>query len=289
MTDWILQCNPRVWDVYDWWENSNEPLASWTIARHLNDIRRGDRFAFWIGGSQAGVYATGTFTGQITQGHVDPKYWKRPPRGLEWFAYLQVRQYLFDRPIRKFDLMQDKDFANALIIRMPGGANPFRLTPKEWRAIERRAGSSVRPRPTGSTVRVTSRSLGSVKEQSTVVSAGAERTRTYREHQLVKRYETFLGRPLEVRTALLPSGEILVIDAFDPVDDLLIEAKVTSSRQDIRMAIGQLLDYRRHLAPAGKIAVLLPNRPSKDLLDLLRSLQIGVIYETATRGRFRKV
>lgn len=52
------------------------------------------------------------------------------------------------------------------------------------------------------------------------------------------------------------------------------------------MAIGQLMDYRRHVAPKSRLAVLVPQQPSDDLLDLLKSLKIGVIYETAT-GRFR--
>lgn len=45
------------------------------------------------------------------------------------------------------------------------------------------------------------------------------------------------------------------------------------------MAIGQLLDYQRHVARSANLAVLLPNRPSPDLQDLSRGLRIGAIEE----------
>lgn len=35
MTDWILQCSPRVWDVFGWWEQSDEDLNAWTVSQHL--------------------------------------------------------------------------------------------------------------------------------------------------------------------------------------------------------------------------------------------------------------
>jgi hypothetical protein len=43
------------------------------------------------------------------------------------------------------------------------------------------------------------------------------------------------------------------------------------------MAIGQLYDYQRHLAPGANLAVLLPELPSTDLLALLRQLDIAVL------------
>src|SRR4051794_26528419 len=60
MNYWMLQCNPAVWDVFTWWEESDGDLGSWTVSRHLDDIRANDNFAFWIGGKEAGVYGLGT-------------------------------------------------------------------------------------------------------------------------------------------------------------------------------------------------------------------------------------
>jgi hypothetical protein len=41
-------------------------------------------------------------------------------------------------PIGQAELKSDPDFADALIVTMPGGKNPFRVNDKQWSAIERR-------------------------------------------------------------------------------------------------------------------------------------------------------
>lgn len=289
MRNWILQCSPRVWDVFGWWEEADDELHDWTVSRHLGDIQRGDRFAFWVGGSEAGVYALGTIAGPPRQAKVGGRFWLKPPAGgTSWMVDLQTDQYFFDQPIPKSDLLRDPDFADALVIRMPRTANPIPVTDQQWRAIVGRAGSARRRRPKGPNPRITTRPLGSVVEETTVASAAVERVRTHREAQLVKRYETFVRRPLQVRSVVLASGERLVVDAFDPADDVLIEAKASASREDIRLAIGQLLDYRRHLAPRSRIAVLVPERPSADLVALLQSVPAQIMYETQ-HGRFRTI
>jgi len=43
------------------------------------------------------------------------------------------------------------------------------------------------------------------------------------------------------------------------------------------MAIGQLYDYQRHLAPGANLAVLVPERPSADLVELLQQLDIAIL------------
>ena len=60
---------------------------------------------------------------------------------------------------------------------------------------------------------------------------------------------------------------------------LLIEAKSNTTREKIRMAIGQLLDYQRHITPKPKkLAILVPKKPRDDLMNLLDNLNIMVIY-----------
>jgi hypothetical protein len=68
--------------------------------------------------------------------------------------------------------------------------------------------------------------------------------------------------------------------------NLLIEAKTASDgpggRNQIRLAIGQLFDYRRELENNGfkniDIAILLPTKPSEDVKGLLSSLGIEVLW-----------
>jgi hypothetical protein len=278
-----LQSNPKSWDVWSWWENDVEELDDWTIARHLDDIRPGDDFALWISGKEAGVYAIGKVT-SYPDGPFRPSgpYWIDPPDHDVWGVELDTRRYLFDHPILKSDLIIHPDFAKSLVVRMPGSANPIPLTSAEWQVIRSRARrSGMAARPKSSAPVVTARPVGDAPEDITIPTAAQEQRRTFREARLVKGYEKHLGRQLMSRSILLPSGERLICDAYDERSGTLIEAKSSATRQDVRMAIGQLLDYRRHLAPKGNLAVLLPEPPTSDLEDLLRHLKIQII---AKRG-----
>ena len=88
-----------------------------------------------------------------------------------------------------------------------------------------------------------------------------------------------------VRQRLLPTGEIrpLFTDLYDLTAGLLVEAKATVQRNAIRMAIGQLADYRRFIDGGGpnNVAVLVPTEPRSDLCQLLISQQIDWIYPAA--------
>jgi hypothetical protein len=102
------------------------------------------------------------------------------------------------------------------------------------------------------------------------------------EHGLVARYTAWLAgigvesvaRLYRVPTLALP----LRCDIFLPEKNVLIEAKSSYRRESIRMAIGQLLDYRRYEKTEPELAVLLPSSPNKDIRDLLAGLDISLIW-----------
>ncbi|MFJ2261847.1 hypothetical protein ACIOKD_26510 [Streptomyces sp. NPDC087844] len=72
----------------------------------------------------------------------------------------------------------------------------------------------------------------------------------------------------------------LKTDLYDATDHVLYCVKGESSREEIRMAIGQLKDYVRHIDPANpKLAVLLPENPHEDLQDLLNREGISLVYQ----------
>jgi hypothetical protein len=103
-------------------------------------------------------------------------------------------------------------------------------------------------------------------------TATEERVARRREARLVDDYRRFLGPPdsrlcrYEIPLREAPS---LFTDAYDTKRHLLIEAKASVRREDIRMAIGQLFDYARYLSPRPRLAVLTPERPTGELLKLL--------------------
>lgn len=118
-------------------------------------------------------------------------------------------------------------------------------------------------------------------------------TAARREAELVLRFEAMLraeGHGIK-RWRIRPPGELmpLMTDTYDETAKELFEAKGTTVRNSVRLAIGQLLDYRRHIdEPNLRLAVLLPSRPSDDLLDLVSSVGMACVYEDG-RGVFERV
>jgi hypothetical protein len=72
----------------------------------------------------------------------------------------------------------------------------------------------------------------------------------------------------------------LYADLYDQTDKELIEAKGTATRVDVRLALGQVLDYARFVDHA-RLAVLLPEHPGADLVSLLADHGVVTIYETS--------
>ncbi len=81
----------------------------------------------------------------------------------------------------------------------------------------------------------------------------------------------------------------ILIKAWKKGRDLLIEAKTASEgpagRAQVRQAIGQLFDYRFSFLPRETVdlAVLLANKPSSHVQELLASLDIGLLWFEGTK------
>jgi 5-methylcytosine-specific restriction protein A len=108
-----------------------------------------------------------------------------------------------------------------------------------------------------------------------------------RETDLTTRYRAWLeaqGHEVKRWRVRLP-GELrsLYTDIYDVTSEELYEAKGSVKRNDIRMAIGQLLDYRHNIdAVIPNLAVLLPERPAEGLLSLLSELGMSCVYATGS-------
>ena len=79
------------------------------------------------------------------------------------------------------------------------------------------------------------------------------------------------------------SNAPLRVDLVDRTNQKLIEVKAGTSRGYVREAIGQVLDYvfqlKRIRSEVWTPAILLPGRPSDDLVALIDSLNIELIWE----------
>ncbi len=141
--------------------------------------------------------------------------------------------------------------------------------------------------------------LGDQKSDSEpIIEKGRRRPRTFdyevrtpeqvkkaqrREEKLLYDYERWLkkqGRHLEG----LKYGR-MECDACEKERQNLIEAKGSSSREDIRMAVGQLFDYAfqgREKLKEPHLAILLPEKPPPKRVQWLEPLSIKIIWR---RGR----
>ncbi|MEV6846467.1 hypothetical protein [Actinoplanes sp. NPDC051411] len=123
------------------------------------------------------------------------------------------------------------------------------------------------------------------------VPAGKARTAEKREKALVDRFAAVLaGEGHQVaRRRITPAGQLVPMytDIYDVTVGELFEAKATARREDVRMAIGQLFDYRRHMPAGTDLTILLPSRPSNDILHLIRSVGFACAYESD--GHFERI
>lgn len=61
------------------------------------------------------------------------------------------------------------------------------------------------------------------------------------------------------------------------------------ARAKVREAIGQLLDYRRHITPPPETCtVLLPTDPGEDLTELIHSCGFDLVYLEGSKKLIRK-
>jgi hypothetical protein len=99
---------------------------------------------------------------------------------------------------------------------------------------------------------------------------------------LVERYEYWLEKKGRKLRTITYNGR-LQCDRYEEEPRNLIEAKAYMGRENIRMAVGQLLDYaflgrkEKELRNPNK-AILLPKRPHSDLEKWLKNLHINLIW-----------
>ncbi|MBW8702308.1 hypothetical protein MBT84_22120 [Streptomyces sp. MBT84] len=171
----------------------------------------------------------------------------------------------------------------------------FRLRPVDVELTDMRPGDAVQPAektvvlpiPPQAEPGATRKKTEKHRTGQTVakVSVG-ERIVNRREGQLFTAFEEHLEKAghtfgsFQIRVA----GETstLTPDLYDETDHVLYEGKGLTTRPNVRMAIGQLADYRRHLKNADtlRVAVLLPSEPTPDVKALLEAEGVGLVFRT---------
>lgn len=198
----------------------------------------------------------------------------QPHRYLGEFELKQV--------IRRDALGADGQMRSVIVFRLRPKVEPY-VRPEDFiRAPEQTSITTWRPVPE----ETTSRQIPAEANRRTETERRAldPVSVTRREAELSDRFEAFLhsqghqAKRYEIRVKDDPG--ILRTDLFDTTDRVLYEAKGVSRRDEIRKAIGQLADYSRHIQPKPlHQAILLPSKPSDDLVDLIKSQQLALVYE----------
>ncbi len=140
----------------------------------------------------------------------------------------------------------------------------------------------VLPQQSGAKVKKTERH--STTETVADIPAG-QRKVLRREGELVEAFKAHLAaaghETHSFQITIKGEPGALVPDLYDATDHVLYEAKGQTTRANVRMAIGQLADYRRHVPDkAGlRVAVLLPKEPTADVRDLLAEEGVSLVYQ----------
>ena len=105
------------------------------------------------------------------------------------------------------------------------------------------------------------------------------------EAKLLQRYRGWLNQQQrKLQTVIYKK---LQCDGFEEERQNLIEAKSSTSREHIRMAVGQLLDYAfqgRKKFGDPHMAILVPEKPDPNVVEWLKSLEISLIWRE--KGNF---
>jgi hypothetical protein len=117
-----------------------------------------------------------------------------------------------------------------------------------------------------------------------------------RERRLVEEFKRFMMREKKRKfTSYLlpiPGNGPVYCDVLEEKRCTVVEAKAANNRSMVRMAIGQLHDYGRlagqYFKRKPQLRILLPRKPSPELLGLFHSCGIGIFWKSS-RGRFREI
>lgn len=108
-----------------------------------------------------------------------------------------------------------------------------------------------------------------------------------REAGLVRRYIEWLesqGQTASRHAIPVPGSQLMYTDVYVDQTGEMLEAKASASRENIRIALGQILDYERFVDHSS-LSVLVPSKPTQDMLSLLIKHGVGCVWEVAA-GRF---
>jgi hypothetical protein len=270
----------------------------WSVGSRRGGLGRGDRVFLFRQNRERGIVASGTVTGGSV---FADSHWEDPTLqawyiSLRWDTVLPVEDRL---PVEELRAAVPAHHWNHIL------GSGQRLYPPSDEQLERlwwshlatlRAsphGPAAGPVPVSAAVTPTGSAeaipIEKIGRSTYSLPRSESAVAVKREADLMARYQAHLeslGHKCW-RYRIRPPGEPydLYTDLFDETAGVLYEAKGVVTREAVRMAVGQLLDYARHIPGPPQRAILLPARPGQDLLAFMHAQNIQCVYELSP-GRY---
>ena len=99
------------------------------------------------------------------------------------------------------------------------------------------------------------------------------------ERAFIMAYVRWIGNEDIFEHHYLP-GPRLYTDLFYRPGWVLIEAKIRITREVIRTALGQIMDYQRYYLRHPRLAILFSRRPENSMIELLTSKRVATIWQS---------
>ena len=140
---WVFQGNPKDYDVVSALKDNE--LKTWSVKRHKDSIKKGDKVILWIVGSKSGCYALCTVSSDIYIGTDDEreiKYYTEKSKNIQHDRVeLSIDINLTNNPVLKEELLNLPEFAD-----FKGGnqGTNFTATKEQYMKIKEKAEGHVR-------------------------------------------------------------------------------------------------------------------------------------------------
>jgi hypothetical protein len=290
--------NPDSYDI----EEAVQTLETDTWGLPSGEVEVGDRIVVWKAkgsGEHRGVVAFAEV--------IEPVAERDPQPGSEPFYLGDPKEFTRRRFLMSYEVPNglplwfgDNDEVDAVLgalsVSRSQGNKLYKVTPEQWSALRDLAGESPKATTVRTATASSAKATGPQKPVLRKVSVEPSRQESYavsaprvtkrearrRESLLVDEFVSWAsaakGWECVAYEYRLADGTRLKCDVFVEEENLLIEAKADSSRESIRMAVGQLMDYRRFHGEGVRLAVLVPEEPAADIVRFLETTSTDVVF-----------
>ncbi|MFV0307464.1 MAG: hypothetical protein ACK5OX_06955 [Desertimonas sp.] len=299
MTAFLLTWNPQLWLEGDEWYSASMGratadtpiLTNWAVGVRTGGITPGDIAVLLRQGRERGVVALGRFTSAVYKA----AHWNGSGNTANYADVAFEHIVPLDDRLRTENLVHRYPAVHWNYLQASGTEVPVDVErllleacrshfSADERVVDLNARrASVRDRPAARLLspggqRPRAFPVLRASQDGFTVTPVVEQRRAFRhESQLVDRYCRMVAmRGRNCVRFEYPNG--CQCDLYVVETDLLVEAKASASRDHVRMAIGQLMDYRR-FHPGASIAVLTPTKPDEDVIDIIHSVGATAIWE----------